>query len=79
METQETRFILTLLLSMVVIALASSVVLLGPLYLLNMLPVRQPGSAWSISWASGTTAVFAAYYAVRRLSEMRKRHADRAA
>ncbi len=72
-ETQETRFIVMLLLSMVIIAAISGAVLLGPLYVLNLLPLRSPGSAWSLSWAGGLSGVFAAYYGLRKVRALKHR------
>ena len=65
-ETQQARVVVMLLVAIGAIAVASSVVLLGPVYLLGIESVRQPGSAWSISWASAMVAVFAAYYGWRK-------------
>jgi cytosine/uracil/thiamine/allantoin permease len=52
--------------SLVFIGLASAAVILGPLYLLRLIPLGEAAALHSFSWVSGMILVFAIYYGWRK-------------
>lgn len=65
-ELNDWRSVLLLFIAIVAIAIVSGGILLGPLYILNLIPLRDATPAWNYSWVSSMVLVFAVYYGVRK-------------
>lgn len=63
---EDAKSITLLVAALLLVALSSAAVILGPLYLLGLIPLGEAGASYSYSWAGSMVAVFGICYGVRK-------------
>jgi len=65
-DLEDARSIALFVVSLLLVALSSAAVILGPLYLMGLIPLGEASASYSYSWVGSMLAVFGIYYGVRK-------------